>query len=293
MSDIRSRLIDVGSGPPLVLVPGVQGRWEWMRITVAALSRHFRVITFTLAGERSSGQPFEPRLGFDNFIAQIDRALEHTSVSSAIVCGISYGGLIALRYAASRPSVVRGLVLASPLAPGFEPNSREKFYMRAPRLLLPLFLVGASQRASMEVRAAFPRWRDRIRFSVRQGWNVATAPPTPRLIRDRLLLLEEVDFSASAARVVAPTLVVTGDPELDHVVPVAHSRQYEHLLQSVEHVQLPHTGHLGTATKADDFAGHLAAFAARLERCDEHHGGVTIGPVVQSSPPVWPKRVAG
>ena len=28
------RMIDIGSGIPLVLVPGIQGRWEWMRPTV-------------------------------------------------------------------------------------------------------------------------------------------------------------------------------------------------------------------------------------------------------------------
>ena len=35
-----------GSGPPLVLVPGMQGRWEWMTPTVEALARRFRVGTF-------------------------------------------------------------------------------------------------------------------------------------------------------------------------------------------------------------------------------------------------------
>jgi pimeloyl-ACP methyl ester carboxylesterase len=265
VGDGRARLIDVGSGPPLLLIPGVQGRWEWMRLTVEALARHFRVLTFTLAGERSSGQPFDPHLGFDNFVIQIDRVLEKAAVRSAIVCGISYGGLIALRYAACRPGTVRGLVLASALAPGFKPDSRARFYMRAPRLLMPLFFAGASQRAREEVCAAFPTWRERLRFSVRQGWIVAKAPPAPRLMRDRLLLLDDVDFSVSAARVVAPTLLVTGDPGLDRVVPVAHTRQYEHLLRSVEHVQLERTGHQGTVTRPDAFATLLAAFAARLE----------------------------
>ena len=234
-----------------------------MRLTVEALARHFRVLTFTLAGERTSGQPLDPRLGFDNFVIQIDRVLEQAALSSAIVCGVSYGGLIALRYAGCRPGAVRGLVLASALAPGFKPDPRARFYMRAPRLLMPLFFAGASQRAREEVCAAFPTWRERLRFSVRQGWIVAKAPPAPRLMRNRLLLLDDVDFLASAAAVVAPTLLVTG--ELDRVVPVAHTRQYEHLLRSVEHVQLERTGHQGTVTRPDAFAELVAAFAVRLD----------------------------
>ena len=73
-------MIDVGTGTPLVLVPGLQGRWEWMRPAVDALAQHFRVLTFSLAanGRRTV---FDRRLGFDNFIVQIDRVLERGRTS--------------------------------------------------------------------------------------------------------------------------------------------------------------------------------------------------------------------
>ena len=74
-------MIDIGTGTPLVLVPGIQGRWEWMRPTVEALAKHFRVLSFSLAGERTSGQALDRRLGFDNFIVQIDRVLADAGVS--------------------------------------------------------------------------------------------------------------------------------------------------------------------------------------------------------------------
>jgi len=54
-------MIDTGNGPPLVLIPGLQGRWEWMRPTVNALARTFRVISFTLAGDWGSHVAFDPR----------------------------------------------------------------------------------------------------------------------------------------------------------------------------------------------------------------------------------------
>ena len=41
-------LVDRGSGPPLVLIPGLQGRWEYLRPAVDALSASFRVLTFSL-----------------------------------------------------------------------------------------------------------------------------------------------------------------------------------------------------------------------------------------------------
>ena len=269
-------MIDIGDGPPLVLIPGLHGRWEWMRPTVAALSKQFRVLTFSLAGERSSRYPLDSRIGFDSFVAQIDQVMERASVSSAFVCGISYGGLVALRYTAARPGRVKGLALASALAPGFAPDARAQFYMRAPLLLMPLFFFDGFRRARREVHAALPEWRQRMRFGLRQSWYVATALPAPRLMRDRLRLLEDVDFDASAASVTAPTLVITGDAELDHVVPVRDTLRYERLLPAVEVVHMRGTGHHGTLTRPEDFARHLGAFAARVigEVKPEPGGGI-------------------
>ena len=48
-------MIDRGSGTPVVLVPGIQGRWEWMRPAVDALAARCRVLTFSLCDEPTSG----------------------------------------------------------------------------------------------------------------------------------------------------------------------------------------------------------------------------------------------
>src|SRR5438034_219494 len=37
-------IVDRGSGPPLVLIPGLQGRWEYQHATVDALAETFRVL---------------------------------------------------------------------------------------------------------------------------------------------------------------------------------------------------------------------------------------------------------
>ena len=63
-------MIDIGTGPPLVLIPGLQGRWEWMRPAVDALARRFRVLTFSLAGDNGSDTP----LGADARLRYIRRS---------------------------------------------------------------------------------------------------------------------------------------------------------------------------------------------------------------------------
>ena len=258
-------MIDTGIGIPLVLVPGIQGRWEWMRPTVRALAAHFRVLAYSLAGEATSEHAFDRRSGFDTFIVQIDRLLEEAGVDDAVLCGVSYGGLIAARYAGMRPHRVRALVLASSLAPGYTPDERVRFYARAPWLLSPLFCLNAWRRSRPEVRMALPGSRERLAFSVAQIWRVATHPTSPGLMRDRVRLLEGLDFVPCVAAITAPTLVITGEPQLDQVVPPAHSVEYTRLLPQAEHLTFERTGHIGVVTRPRRFADLVADFVARTE----------------------------
>jgi pimeloyl-ACP methyl ester carboxylesterase len=262
------RLMDAGNGPAVLVIPGLQGRWEWMGAGLQALARRTRVITFSLADEPSSGAQFDPARGFENFVGQVDRALEQTRVGSAVICGVSYGGLIALRYAATRPERAGGLVLASALPPGYHLDRRARFYLSSPGLLFPLFCVDAAWRARAETCAALPALGDRNRFRRSQVRAVLTKPTSPYRMARRLHLVEHEDFASDAARVRCPALVITGERELDRVVPVESTRQYTRLLRDVEAAHLGRTGHLGIVTRPQAFADLVARFVERLDRAD-------------------------
>ena len=121
-----------GSGIPIVVIPGLQGRWEWMRPAVDALARHHRVITFSLCDERTSPFPCDPAMAFENFVSQVDLVLDRAGLDRAVIAGVSYGGLIAAEYAARRPERVSALVLASALHSSWEPDARQQSYLDAP-----------------------------------------------------------------------------------------------------------------------------------------------------------------
>ena len=85
------RIYDQGSGPPLIVVPGVQGRWEWFTPALAALNGRCRTISYTLAGDLGSGRKLDPALGFENYMRQLDELFASTGLTRAALCGISYG----------------------------------------------------------------------------------------------------------------------------------------------------------------------------------------------------------
>jgi len=199
---------------------------------------------------------------------QIDRVLEEAGVESADFCGVSYGGLIALRYAALRPERVRRLVLASALPPDYEVDERYNFYRRAPLLLLPVFALASAQRASPELRAALPTFRARLRM-VPQALRVMTAPVSPAHMKRRMELIRTVDFVEDARHVRAPALAITGEPGLDRTVPVQLTRRYLECLPGTEHVVLDRTGHMGTVTRPMEFASLVSSFVSRTAACGD------------------------
>ena len=65
-------------------------------------------------------------------------------LTDAAICGVSFGGLVALHFAARRPERTRALVLVSTPSPDWTPGARVQWYLRAPRLLAPVFAALAS-----------------------------------------------------------------------------------------------------------------------------------------------------
>ena len=234
---------------PLVLIPGIQGRWEYMRQTVDALSAHFQVVTFSLRGDT-----------IDDYAGQVLRALDDRRIDRAVICGVSFGGLVALRFAATSPDRTTALVMASPPGPGWQLRPRHQLYARWPWIFGPLFLVETPWRLRAELSTALPDSRARWAFKLGALRTLTTAPPSLRAMAARARLIEGLDVRADCDRVTVPTLVVTGEPQLDHVVSAEGSSEYATLIRGARRAILERTGHVGTMARPDVFADVVHRF---------------------------------
>ena len=243
------KIVDVGSGPPIVLVPGIQGRWEWMKPAVDVLAERCRVITFSLDSAR----------GFDGYVEQIREAMDQAGLTSAAICGVSYGGLVASAFAARHPDRTSALILVSAIPPSWKPDSRVRFYMRAPRLLSPLFCVG-SLRLYREIAAATPGVLQGVRAALRHGLTAVTQPFSPTMMARRVQWLEGLELGRELKTVRTSVLVVTGEPDLERVVPVQLTREYLAMWPQAQVATIANTGHLGSITRPAAFANLVAPF---------------------------------
>ena len=248
-----------GDGPALVLIPGIQGRWEYARPTVDALAAHFRVVTYSLGGG--------PRNGFDIFSSEVERLgslLDTHHIDRAILCGISYGGLVAARFAAMHPERAVALVMTSTPGPEWHLRPRHHLYARWPLLFGPLFLAETPFRLRAELLTAIPGRTDRWRFVRWQLRTILSAPVSLLRMAKRARELPVPGIVADCQRVSAPTLIVTGEPALDRVVPVESTAAYATLIHGARHVVLERTGHQGTITRPSAFAAAVHEFVRNV-----------------------------
>lgn len=256
-------MIDRGSGTPVVIMPGIQGRWEWLAPAVDALAARCRVITFSLSDEPTSGFRHDPERGIENYLDQLDETFERAGLTEAVLVGVSYSGPIAAEFATRRPERVRGLVLVSALPPNWRLNRRAQFYLRAPRLLSPLFLLDSPTRVLPEIFTALPGFGSRLSFAAGQTTRALRAFLSPTRMATRLRWTEEYRYADPAA-ISRPVLVITGEDGLDRVVNPELTRQYLASLPSARHQVLPRTGHIGMLTRPSDFADMVQRFANEI-----------------------------
>ena len=257
-------MVDMGAGTPLVLVPGIQGRWEWMEPSVAALAREHRVITASLPGEPGAALSFDAGADFDLFVRYLDGLLDASGVRDVIMCGVSFGGLIALRYAARRRDRVRALILVSTPGPQWRLSPIQARYVKWPALSSPLFVLGAVRRGWREMRALYPQPAARILAGAHTAWRVVRAPAAPQRMSRRARLAERQNFEADCRCVTVPTLVVAGERELDRVVPCDETMSYLKLIQGSSFQLFERTGHLGTVLAPERFAAIVSRFCRAL-----------------------------
>ena len=102
------RWFEGGAGPTVVLLHGFGGAASNWTLVAPALTRVARVLVPDLPGHGGSSALPAPPETLDPFADRVAHLLDEP----ALVVGHSLGGVVALRLAARRPDLVRGLVLA-------------------------------------------------------------------------------------------------------------------------------------------------------------------------------------
>jgi pimeloyl-ACP methyl ester carboxylesterase len=261
-------VIEIGEGPPLLLVHGHAGCWQNWLENVPYFAESRRVIVPDLPGFGWSPMP-TGEISITSYARVLDAICDQLEIDAAAVVGNSMGGFVAAEMAIRFPQRVErlGLIAAAGLS---------RHYMRIPisvmakpraagKLLFRLFAAPYDRATKMAVRRRLRRFalwtvvRDPTRISPPMAAYLIAGSGKPGAV-PASIALATYDFRDRVGEIACPTLVLWG--ENDFVIAAGAADRYERLIPNSRKVVLPDTGHLPMVERPAQFNAILEEFLA-------------------------------
>jgi len=245
-----ARVHEVGTGPTLVIVPGITASARMYAPLAMELADRFRVVAWDQAGIHADDGADLRRYGPDEFTRDFAGLLEWLMANRADagssggaggfpLIAQSFGVSTALRVMADRPDLVsRAMLLA-----GFVRRPLSRFENRLLGLLS--FLPGRIRHLPMFRRIAlfnFQRELDWRNPNLFPAFLQESADRPIRVCVAHTLAVSRSDTEPVLGRVRQPVLIAHGDA--DRLVPPEHASELEQRLANVRLMVIPRCGHL-------------------------------------------------
>ncbi|MCI5074522.1 alpha/beta fold hydrolase [Oricola sp.] len=245
-----------GSGLPVMFLNSFAAdhtMWDAVRDRLDRLT-----IAYDAQGHGASDIPAAP-LTLDELAADARAVMDAEGLETAVLCGLSLGGLTAVQLAEEAPDRVAGLALAN-TAVNFPPPGLWRDRAEAARAGDYAGLVSPTLE-----RWLTKGWRDTHPHETAQVRTMLEAM-SPEGYAAACHALETGDVSTALAAWPGPTLVIAG--EHDQSSPVARSEEMVRLASGADLVVLD-AAHVSAIEAPDAFAQALEAFVAK---CEAQHG---------------------
>lgn len=260
---------ELGSGPPLVLLHGLQDSHRAWRRVAHALASRFRVLMPDLPGHGWSARPDAPYT-LPWFAQAVARWMDVIGVEQAHVCGHSFGGGVALWMLLDHRSRVTRLALVASGGLGKEVGMGMRmaaFPVLGPALAPTLMHVGVPVFLRLFPAAVGHIERHEATLVV----NMLRIPGTDRAFQRSLAGVVNVfgqhqQMLPRAGEILSPPPMALFWGEKDPIIPLQHAKD---LLQHSSGITLqtyPRCGHFPHLDAPQAFAQDLLAFLSDHQR---------------------------
>lgn len=243
-----------GDGPPIVLVPGLAGGYQLLGPLARELARNHRVICYQLRGEDNCFA-IRQNFGLSDLVHDLGEFLDWMCLESPTLFGVSFGGIIALEFAARHRHRLDRLVLTG-VGSRFQPNLVQKVAGTVlSRFPLPTDSPFVNQFFNL-LFGAPQKQDDLFHFVTRQCWQTDQS-----MMAYRFQMVEKFNMTSRLSQISAPTLILSG--EKDILVSQRSLMDLGSGIPRAKMVRLPGCGHLGFVTQAPLYAERLEQFLAQ------------------------------
>jgi 3-oxoadipate enol-lactonase len=222
----------------------------WDRVS-ARLAAGRRLLRYDLRGHGLSDAPAGP-YALDDHVGDLAALMDARGIKSALIVGLSVGGVIAMALASQRPDFAHALVLSDT---AHKIGTRDMWEARIVAVRqggMPAIAEAIMQRwFSAQFRADKPV--DLIFYR-----NMLTRTPVEGYV-GTCATLRDADLTDVASKLALPVLCLAGAE--DQSTPPDLVRSLAALLPNARFDMIPHAGHLPCLEQPDIMARHISAFA--------------------------------
>ena len=271
----------LGQGPDLILIHGLFGNLAfWYFSILPELLQHFRVCMYDMRGH---GHSDRPKCGYRSaeMAEDLRGLMDHLGIERAHIAGHSFGGAVALHFAAHYPQRLLSLTLADAWIPGLQPSlpHRNSESWREHRARLMQAGVSIPEDLPIVAYSIFDELsRDSAVRSEREqaalGFSESATRQWSQLVRGTSVASEVMDAGdltrASIRQITIPVLAIFG--QYSHCLPTFHALRDS--LCNYQAALVPGVGHLHPLLRPAYFAQTLMRFASRQPSCSRpgEHG---------------------
>lgn len=251
---------DIGSGTPIVLGHSYLCTGQMWREQIRALERSYRMINLDLRGHGRSG-PAHQRFSLYDAVQDVVGVLDLLGVERAIWCGLSIGGMVALRAALTVPERVSALVLMDSDASAEHPIRK----MRNQLMGVGVRSVGIRPFLPAICRLMFGSTTRRNNPDLVIEWTDVFANVDVKSALQCLDTLMHRDSVLSRLpEISVPSLVMVGNE--DQSLPVSRSRRIHEGLPDSEFIAIQGAGHLSALEQPSQVNDALKLFLHRVSQ---------------------------
>jgi pimeloyl-ACP methyl ester carboxylesterase len=245
-----------GSGQPLVLVPGLAGGVDLLEPLAQRLAERFHVIAFQSRGETDSFA-LRRRFYLRDLSEDVNEFIQWKGLERPFVAGVSFGAVVAVKFAASHPESLAALGLQ-----GVGLRFESGLVQRIADLVLSSYPLPGDCRFVNQFFGLLFGHRpapEQLAHVAHTCWQTDQG-----VMSRRLRLLRRLNLEDYLGRITAPTLLLGG--ERDMLVSAENTQQLLAGLAKGRFASLERAGHLApvshTSEMAEAFGQFFSEFSA-------------------------------
>ena len=201
---------EAGEGVPIIFIPGLTEFKEAFSFQFRGLQSNYRVISYDVR----RGLKRVTDYTIERLVADLRNFMRGMDLNSAVICGHSFGGLVAMQFALDYPEETKALILVSSFPAKPQDVSADRFtswisagghpYHASFGAMVKLHMARLLGRKSAGTMV--------IEHQVAEVKTIAhqSAQVNRITVAERMKIIAKADFSATLGEIIAPTMIVAG-----------------------------------------------------------------------------------